>query len=150
MQKTLSLTSHALRAVLVAGVIGAAPITPAAYAQDKAAATESPPLENVGLSAKLLGEIPLKDEFTEVGSRALRMRLLTVEKGGVIGLHNHVNRPSVEYVLSGSAVEIRDGKETPFSANDQIVADHTTEHYWRNTGDGPLTILAVDIYEPKP
>lgn len=149
MQKKPTLASNALRAVLVAGVMGAAAIAPAAYAQDKAAA-ESPPTENVGLSAKVLGEIPLKDEFTEVGSRALRMRLLTIEPGGIIGLHNHTNRPSVEYVLSGSAVEVRDGKETPFEANDQIVADHTTEHYWRNTGDGPLTILAVDIYEPKP
>jgi len=149
MQKKPTLASNALRTILVAGVMGAATIAPAAYAQDKAAATESPPAENVGLSAKVLGEIPLQDEFTEVGSRALRMRLLTIEPGGIIGLHNHVNRPSVEYVLSGSAIEVRDGKETPFAANDQIVADHTTEHYWRNTGDGPLTILAVDIYEPK-
>ena len=81
MQKNHTLASNALRAALVTGVLGAAFVAPAAYAQDKAPATESPPTENVGLSAKVLGEIPLKDEFAEVRSRALRMRVLTIEPG---------------------------------------------------------------------
>jgi aspartyl/asparaginyl beta-hydroxylase (cupin superfamily) len=34
------------------------------------------------------------------------------------------------------------------TAGDHVRADHTVTHWWRNDTDGPLTVLAVDIYEP--
>lgn len=126
-------------------VMGAFALTsaPPAFAQAEV------PKENVGLSADVLGEIALSEEFDAVGTRKLRMRTITVEPGGVIGLHNHMNRPSVEYVLSGTATEVRGEQSVTLSANDKIVADHATEHYWRNEGTEPLVLLAVDIYEPQ-
>ena len=107
------------------------------------------PTENVGVVAEVLGEIDLSAEFAEVGTRKLRMRTITVAPGGIIGLHNHMNRPSVEYVLSGTGTEVRGDETVTLMPNDKIVADHTTEHYWRNEGSEPLVLLAVDIFEPQ-
>lgn len=108
-----------------------------------------PPKENIGLSGKLLSEIPLAPEFQSTDNRRMRMRVLTVAKGGVVALHSHENRPSVEYVLSGTATEFKDGTEKVYHTGDVVSADHTTSHWWRNDTDGDLTILAVDIYEPS-
>src|SRR5690606_17452025 len=88
-------------ALFAAGLMAASLLAPGVLAQAEV------PMENVGLSAEVLGEIELGAEFAEVGTRKLRMRTITVEPGGVIGLHNHQNRPSVEYVLSGTATEVR-------------------------------------------
>lgn len=128
--------------ILALGAIGFALMSPAL-------AQEAVPDANVGVSAELLGELPLAPEFTETGTRKFRMRIITVEPGGAIGIHSHANRPSVEYVLSGEAVEVRGTTSNEMKAGSQMLADHTVEHYWRNTGSEPLVILAVDIYEPQ-
>lgn len=112
------------------------------------ALADEAPTANVGLSGKLLAEMPLAPEFTEAGNRHFRMRMLKLEKGGVVALHSHEERPSVEYILSGHCTEFRDGVEKVYNAGDVVAADHTVNHWWRNDGDEPVVILAVDIYEP--
>tara|TARA_R110000868_G_scaffold111476_2_gene301007 strand:+ start:4679 stop:5077 length:399 start_codon:yes stop_codon:yes gene_type:complete len=107
------------------------------------------PTENVGLSGKLLAEMSLAPEFAETGNRQMRMRILTLEKGGVVGLHAHDARPSIEYILAGTTIETRDGVETTYKAGDAVSADHTVSHWWRNDGDETVTILATDIYQPS-
>lgn len=107
------------------------------------------PSANIGLSGKLLTEMPLGPEFETTGNRHLRMRVLTVAKGGVVALHSHKDRPSVEYVMKGSATEFKDGVEKVYREGDVVRADHTTSHWWRNDTDGDLVILAVDIYQPE-
>ena len=107
------------------------------------------PKANVGLSGKLLAEMPLAPEFTEIGNRHFRMRMLTLEKNGVVALHSHEKRPSVEYILSGNCTEFRDGAEKAYKAGDVVAADHSVTHWWRNDGDEPVVILAVDIYQPE-
>lgn len=115
-----------------------------------AVAQDTPPKDNVGVTPEVLGEVPLASEFTDIGNRKLRMRVITVAPDGIIGQHSHANRPSVEYVLSGTGVEVRGSETNEMKAGSQMLADHTVEHYWRNTGAEPLVILAVDIYEPTP
>tara|TARA_R110000824_G_scaffold366730_1_gene555415 strand:- start:8006 stop:8404 length:399 start_codon:yes stop_codon:yes gene_type:complete len=107
------------------------------------------PTENVGLKGKLLAEMPLAPEFETTGNRHMRMRLLTLEPGGVVAFHKHDARPSIEYVLSGTTIETRDGVETTYKAGDVVSADHTVSHWWRNEGDETVTILAMDIYQPE-
>lgn len=106
------------------------------------------PAENVGLKGRLLAEMPLAPEFDMTGNRRMRMRVLTLEPGGVVALHAHDKRPSIEYVLAGATIEIRDGVETTYRAGDVVSADHTVSHWWRNDGKETVTILAMDIYQP--
>ncbi|MDO8289480.1 MAG: cupin domain-containing protein [Parvibaculum sp.] len=128
---------HFLRAGLVAGLLMATPVLSA-----------DAPTANVGLKGKLLAEMPLAPEFETTGNRHMRMRILTLEKGGVVALHAHDARPSIEYVLAGTTIETRDGVETVYKAGDVVSADHTVSHWWRNDGDETVTILAMDIYQP--
>lgn len=128
---------HFLRAGLVAGLLMATPVLSA-----------DAPTVNVGLKGKLLAEMPLAPEFETTGNRHMRMRILTLEKGGVVALHAHDERPSIEYVLAGTTIETRDGVETVYKAGDVVSADHTVSHWWRNDGDETVTILAMDIYQP--
>lgn len=114
-----------------------------------ACADDTPPTATAGLAAKLLGEMPLGPEFQATGDRRFRMRLLTVDKGGTMAPHGHGQRPSLEYILSGTAIEYRDGQTKTYTAGDVVIADHTVVHAWRNGGDGPVTVLAVDIYAPE-
>lgn len=106
------------------------------------------PTENRGLKGRLLAEMPLADEFEMTGNRHMRMRLLTLEPGGVVAFHKHDTRPSIEYVLSGSTIETRNGVETTYKAGDVVAADHNVSHWWRNEGGETVTILAMDIYQP--
>lgn len=129
---------------LAAAAVAASVLVSVAVAQD------APPKDNVGVTPEMLGELPLADEFTDIGNRKMRMRVITVAPGGIIGQHSHANRPSVEYVLSGTAIEVRGTQTNEMKAGSQMLADHTVEHYWKNTGTDPLVILAVDIYEPAP
>lgn len=112
------------------------------------AAAEEAPAKSSGLAGSLLSEMPLAPEFQATEGRIFRMRRLTLEPGGVVGLHSHERRPSVEYVMAGTATEFRDGKTMTVTKGDVIAADHEVTHWWRNGGDETVVILAVDIYEP--
>ncbi len=43
----------------------------------------------------------LAGALDSVEGRPLRMRKITLEPGGVIGIHNHVDRPALTFLLQG-------------------------------------------------
>jgi len=113
------------------------------------AVAQDPPTTNRGLTSDTMGQMDLTDQNIDTDQRGFRMRRITVLPGGVIALHSHENRPSIEYVISGTGREFRDGTETDYTADTApMIADVTVDHYWLNTGDVPLVILAVDLYTP--
>lgn len=128
----------ALAGLLLAAAPAAAP-----------AIADEAPAKSSGLAGNLLAEMQLAPEFQATEGRIFRMRRLTLEPGGVVGLHSHDHRPSVEYVMAGTATEFRDGETHTVTRGDVIAADHTVTHWWRNDGDEPVEILAVDIYDPE-
>jgi quercetin dioxygenase-like cupin family protein len=68
------------------------------------------PTQNVGQSEQLLRSIDLTNELDSSKGRPLRMRKVTLQPGGVLGLHNHVDRPAVTYLLQGQMTYHQDGK----------------------------------------
>ena len=124
---------------LLAGLLLAAP----------GASADEAPAKSSGLSGSLLAEMKLAPEFQATEGRIFRMRRLTLEPGGVVALHSHAHRPSVEYVMAGAPTEFRDGKTKQYAPGEVIAADHEVEHWWRNDSDETVVILAVDIYEPE-
>lgn len=72
---------------------------------------QQPPSENKGVSAKSVGEVKLAAEIEGMGWRLLRLRVVTLEPAGVFALHNHKDRPAVEFILTGNPTEFR-GSET--------------------------------------
>ena len=108
----------------------------------------APPAESKGVSAKLIGAIPLAGEIDSPEGRQLRMRVVTLAPGGVFAVHSHKDRPSVEYVLKGSATEFRGDATKEYREGDSVLADRNTTHWWRNDGSEPAIFVAVDVFNP--
>jgi quercetin dioxygenase-like cupin family protein len=120
----------------------AIPVVPDVLAQ------MAPPTESKGVSAKVIGALPLAPEFDRIEGRQLRMRVVTLAPGGVFAVHSHKDRPSVEYVLKGSATEFQGEASKIYVEGDAVLADKNTTHWWRNDGPEPTIFVAVDVFNP--
>ena len=109
---------------------------------------QTPPTENKGVAAKPVGSIDLGGEIDGMSGRQLRLRYITMEPGGHFALHNHKDRPTLEYILSGTVVEYRDGVAKEYKAGDVVLADKNTTHWWQNKGSEQVVFLPVDIFKP--
>ena len=79
------------------------------------------PTENKGVKSDALRSIDLAAEIEGIGNRSLRMRMRTVEPGGILGLHTHKDRPAVNYFLQGAMTYHQDGKpDVTLSVGDGI------------------------------
>jgi quercetin dioxygenase-like cupin family protein len=107
------------------------------------------PTQTVGQSEVLLRSIDLTTELESAKGRPMRMRKITLEPGGVLGLHNHVDRPAVTYLLQGQMTYHQDGKpDLVANPGDGFAEGRATTHWAENTGKVPAVWIAVDI--PKP
>ena len=114
-----------------------------------AAGQRTPPAQNVGQSEELLRALDLTGELDTAKGRPLRMRKLTVQPGGGLALHNHVDRPAVTYMLQGEMTYYPEGKAPiVVRAGEGFAEGRTTTHWGENTGKVPAVWIAVDI--PKP
>ena len=117
-----------------------------AFTAGFAAGQAGAPTQNKGVSAVELRSIDLTDEIDSLAKRPLRLRKLTVEPGGVLGLHSHKDRPAVNYFLQGALTYHQEGKpDTVLSAGDGIAEGKATTHWAENRGTVPAVFIAVDI-----
>jgi len=108
------------------------------------------PNANQGIAVKLIGALSLQSQFSEIGNRQLRLRLVTIAPGGVLALHDHKDRPSVEMLVKGSATEYRNNTPKEYKEGDAMIADVDTVHWWKNDGKEPAVLVAADIFNaPK-
>ena len=63
---------------------------------------EDAPKDNKGYTASKTTVVDLGPEFEAMAGRELRLRLLTIEPGGHIGMHSHKDRPAVVYFVQGT------------------------------------------------
>jgi quercetin dioxygenase-like cupin family protein len=110
-------------------------------------AQQNPPTTNKGLDIKLLQANNLGPQIEGMAGRQLRMRKVTVEPGGVMGVHNHVDRPGVVYILKGTITEHRGDVVKDYSAGDSWVETKETTHWIENKGTTPVEILSVDVFK---
>jgi quercetin dioxygenase-like cupin family protein len=69
--------------------------------------------ETNGVSVKLLKTVDLGPEIKGMAGRQLRMRMVTIEPGGVFGpIHDHIDRPGTVYILQGTITDHRNGVAT--------------------------------------
>jgi quercetin dioxygenase-like cupin family protein len=111
------------------------------------AVAEDAPKDNKGFTVSKTVAVDLSPEIEGMTGRQLRMRVLTIEPGGRIGLHSHKDRPAVVYFLQGTDTIISaDGTSKTFHAGDTSSATKDTTHWHRNDGTDNVVILAVDIF----
>jgi uncharacterized cupin superfamily protein len=102
--------------------------------------------ETKGITSEVLATVDLGREIEGMAGRELRMRIVTMEPGGVYGpLHDHVDRPGLVYILQGTITDIRDGVETDYGPGVGWPEDRNTLHWLENRGSVPAIEISVDI-----
>ena len=117
-----------------------------AFAAGYALGQAQPPAGNQGLSAEALQSLDLTEEIESTKGRPLRMRKITLQPGGVIGLHTHKDRPAVSYFLQGEVTYHQEGKADVVVGPGRGFAEgKATTHWAENRGTVPAMWIAVDI-----
>jgi len=99
-----------------------------------------------GVTTQLLGTVDLDGEIEGLEGRSLRMRMVTIEPGGVFGpVRDHRGRPGIVWVLQGSITDHRDGAQTDHGPGLGWPEDSRTVHWLENRGDVPAVEISVDI-----
>jgi quercetin dioxygenase-like cupin family protein len=110
---------------------------------------QSAPTENKGVKASPPTAIGLEGQIEGLEGRQLRLRVITIEPGGIAGVHSHKGRPAVAYIVQGTLTEHREGAEAKdHGPGDTIAEDKDTVHWAENKGTEPTVVVAVDVFKP--
>jgi quercetin dioxygenase-like cupin family protein len=106
--------------------------------------------EGVG-PIQLLASLDVGREFAGIDGRRLRARIITLQPGAVVAVHEHRQRPGIAYILEGVVVEQRSDHDEPQIRGPGAVAVEYSglAHWWRNDGDVVVRALVVDIVEEE-
>ncbi len=102
--------------------------------------------ETQGVTVQLLSVLDLGPEIEGMAGRQLRMRMVTIEPGGIFGpLHDHKDRPGMVYILQGIITDHRDGISKEYGPGPGWPEDKHTLHWLENRGTIPAVEISVDI-----
>jgi quercetin dioxygenase-like cupin family protein len=102
--------------------------------------------ESRGVTVKLLAALDLGTEIEGMTGRQLRMRMVTIEPGGVFGpMHDHKDRPGMVYILQGTITDHRSGVSKEYGPGVGWPEDGNTTHWLENRGTIPAVEISVDI-----
>ena len=126
-------------------LIGAASLT-VGFLAGFAFGQASPPTVTKGQSATLLQSLDLSDEIDTTKGRPLRMRKITLQPGGILGIHSHKDRPAVSYFLQGEVTYHQaDKPDVVIHPGEGFAEGKATTHWAENRGSVPAVWIAVDI-----
>ena len=121
----------------------------AAFGIGMAVGQNTAPTENKGISISPATVLDLTSELDSLEGRQLRLRTITIEPGGVVGVHSHAGRPAVAYVLQGTIIEHREGEGARHRRQGDTLAEgKATTHWTENKGTQPAILVAVDVFKP--
>ena len=107
---------------------------------------EQPAPVTKGVAVELLTTVDLGPEIEGMTGRRLRMRMVTMELGGVFGpIHDHRGRPGTVYILQGTITDHRDGVATDYGPGVGWPEDRDTMHWLENRGSTRAVEISIDI-----
>jgi quercetin dioxygenase-like cupin family protein len=106
------------------------------------------PSDAKGATTRNMGSIKLDKEIDGIGDRQLRARQVTIEPGGHVAVHSHKGRPTLEYVVAGNVIEIRNGVEIAHGPGEVVQATGDVTHWWENRSSAPVVLMPVDVAKP--
>jgi quercetin dioxygenase-like cupin family protein len=102
--------------------------------------------QTTGVAVQVLATVDLAQEIDGLAGWQLRMRMVTIEPGGIFGpIHDHVGRPGTVYVLQGTITDHRDGVATDYGPGLGWPEDRNTFHWLENRATVPAVEISVDI-----
>lgn len=122
-------------------------VVPAAERAGVELAATGGPAETRGiLATDVLGALDLASDFPQMRGYQLRARVVKLDAGGVVAVHQHDSRPAVAYLLEGRVTEVRPGQGEKAHTPGMATFEQTgVVHWWENRSDEPATVLIVDI-----
>ncbi len=109
---------------------------------------EDAPKGNKGFTASKTTVVDLAPEIEGMAGRQLRMRVLTIEPGGYIGLHSHKDRPAVVYFMQGTdEVGLADGSKTVKHPGDTSATPRQHDALPPQLGKDNVVLIAVDVFK---
>jgi quercetin dioxygenase-like cupin family protein len=121
-------------------------VRPWNYREESTMSNEQVAPETKGVTVKLLATVDLGPEIEGMAGRQLRMRMVTIEPGGVFGpIHDHKDRPGTVYILQGTITDHRNGVATDYGPGVGWPEDRNTTHWLENRGTIPAVEISVDI-----
>jgi quercetin dioxygenase-like cupin family protein len=98
---------------------------------------------SAGVSSEDIAFTPLASDPT----RAMRLRRIVVQPGGVIPWHDHTAIQGMALLVSGEMVELRNTCLDPiiYRAGDVAIEDGNTAHSWRNESDEIAVVLVSHV-----
>jgi quercetin dioxygenase-like cupin family protein len=116
------------------------------HIEDSTMSNERVAPQTKGVAVELLATVDLGPEIQGMEGRQLRMRMVTIEPGGVFGpVHDHKGRPGTVYVLQGTITDHRDGIATDYGPGVGWPEDRNTVHWLENRGTVPAMEISVDV-----
>jgi quercetin dioxygenase-like cupin family protein len=126
------------------GVRGSFPLVQ--YREEHAMSDGPVAPETKGVAVEVLKTIDLGPEIEGMAGRQLRMRLVSIEPGGVFGpIHDHKGRPGIVYILEGTITDHRNGVATDYGPGVGWPEDRNTTHWLENRGAVAAVEISVDI-----
>jgi quercetin dioxygenase-like cupin family protein len=114
-----------------------------------ASGQQAPPTENKGVKIDALATLDLGPEIDGMQGRQLRLRLITMEPGGMIALHSHKDRPAVVRVLQGTVTEHPErGSAQEHKEGESWSEGKEITHWAENKGTKPTVLIVGDIFKP--
>lgn len=102
--------------------------------------------ETKGVAVEVLATVALAREIEGMEGHQLRMRMVTIEPGGVFGpAHDHKGRPGMVYIVQGTITDHRNGVATEYGPGVGWPEDRSTTHWLENRGTVPAVEISVDI-----
>ncbi len=135
-KQTFTLASCVLGLVLITGFWSA-------HGQQAA------PAETKGVTVKHLAAVDLGPEIKGMEGRQLRMRMVTIEPGGVYAVHNQIDRPTTVYVIQGKITEHQGTMVREYGAGEAWSETKETVHWLENKGPMPTVMIDADIFKQQ-
>jgi quercetin dioxygenase-like cupin family protein len=106
--------------------------------------------ETKGVTVKKLAALDLGPEIEGMAGRQLRMRMVTIEPGGVFGpIHDHKDRPGMVYILQGTITDHRNGLAKDYGPGAGWPEAKNTTHWLENRGTTVAVEISVDIFRQQ-
>jgi quercetin dioxygenase-like cupin family protein len=110
---------------------------------------QNAPTENKGVAVSPPTFVDLSNEVDSAAGRQLRLRVVTIEPGGVVAMHSHKGRPAVAIAQGGTLTEhLENGDVHDHPQGQAWTESNGISHWAENKGSEPLKVVACDIFKP--
>jgi quercetin dioxygenase-like cupin family protein len=108
---------------------------------------QAAPTDYKGVEQRVLASIDLAGAIDSMQNRELRLSRVVIEPGGHIGLHTHLNDPTIVYILSGTLTNHHDDGTTVAVRSGEAFAEFGPRAHWvENRGLAPVTFIVANIH----